>query len=955
MNAFIRNLAFLTLAIMAFNQALAQKASFTTNSGMSIGFGVGASYQQSDIANSRGAGFDFTLGHPICKKENAFFSLDWKFRFLAGENKAFDHRIKPDTTFDNIRLDIVNLDLEIGLTLNRLRERTRIVITGFAGAGMTYGSTFTDLYDGSGLLYNYSAINPNQERAKIYADLLKLSDGNFETPLVNRAALFPTLGIFIGYQFSPGFMLGIEHKTNFSLTEQNSWDGINFDNNIKTGSKLDRIHYTTLSLRWNLRGRSSRPTGSYTSPGINYATPANKADNTTEPITTPPPVRTVNPPVAPPVVRFINPPNPVTVDNNIFGLSVQTVNVKAWHDVTVTINGINTNNFNFSVEGVVTTNIALEEGVTKVEVTGKNESGSTTEQTTITYNRPLKIKPPVVNILIPETDPFNTCQSSQDIRAIITDIKGKENILVYINGKKSTDFTYDNNLFTLNTTIKLIEGLNEINITARNEAGQGAKSQVIVKETRPETEIRPATETKPATETRPVTETSPCPQPELRMIAPAQNDLITDNPSYTFRTEVKNIARRDQLLLTLNSKNMTSFGFNGNELISNVSLNTGSNSFILTAKNDCGAITVTSSIIYRPAEPITVKEKPCPRPGLNFSVDAVNYADATHELKGTVSNIKSRSDITMTVNGTPYDGFQFVPNAGKLGARFKFTPGTHIIMVNVSNECGQVSGSDTVIIKQPRPCPQPVLRMITPTQNDLTTDSPSYTFRTEVKNISGREQLLVTVNSKNITSFNFDGKELTYTASLSGGNNSFVLVAKNSCGNATVTSSIIYKPAEPVPVEEKPSPDLCGTRINPGNAPWEFCLVTPSGTFNRENLASIIFSHSGPASSLFIMPIAGGGDAVVNGKPYNLKPGQYYLFEGNMIVTVSTKNPGSMGQWSVCIISDKDPVFGNGSNRPKSPCEEIQDDSTSKKNIPAREDKPSRDAKKDTSKTGGKK
>ncbi len=521
-------------------------------------------------------------------------------------------------------------------------------------------------------------------------------------------------------------------------------------------------------------------------------------------------------------------------------------------------------------------------------------------------------------------------------------------------------------------------------------------------------------------ETRSVTETRPCPEPSLRMIAPVQNDLITDSPSYTFRTEVKNIVNRDQLLLTLNSRSITSFNFIGNELSYTASLNAGSNSFVLVAKNSCGTITVTSSIIYRPPEPIIVKEKPCPGPGLNFSVDAIYQNDATHELKGSLSNVKNRSSITMTINGTPYEGFQFIPNAGKLVARFKFNPGTHIIKVSVSNECGQASGSDTVIIKQPSPCPQPALRMIVPAQNNLTTDSQSYTFRTEVKNIVNRDQLLLTINSRSITSFNFDGNELICTASLNAGSNSFVLTAKNSCGTVNVTSYIIYRPAEPIIVKEKPCPgpglnfsvdaiyqndathelkgslsnvknssdititindtpyegfqfvpntgklgarfkfnpgthiikvnvsnecgqasgsdtviikeeSTCGPRINPGNSPWQFCLVTPSATFNRESLTNNNFSYSGPASSLFIMPIAGGGDAVVNGKPYILKPGQYYLFEGNLTVTVSTKNPGSMGHWSVCINSDKEPVYGNGSNRPKSPCEELQNENTLKK------------------------
>jgi len=1030
----------LALTIVAFDQATAQKTNYITNSGMLIGFGIGASYQQSDITNSRGAGFDFTLGHPIYKKENAFFSVDWKFRFLAGENKAYDHRIQPDTTYKNIRLDIINCDLEFGLTFNRLRELTRIVITGFAGAGMTYGSTSTDLYDANGLLYDYSVINPNQGRSKIHSDLVKLSDGNFETPLVNRASILPTLGLFIGYQFSPSFMLGFEHKTNFSLTEKNSWDGINIDNNIMTGSKLDRIHYTTLSFRWNLRGRSARPTGGYTYSGIPDATPVNKPINTTEPIPTPPPVRTV-PPVVDitvpsgstystteesidisaqvqnvrsrqdiqvvlngknigfeydpgagiiksilvltngrndlvitgtnqegsardnvainfnkpvrttlPVIRFINPPNPLTVDQNIFGISVQTVNVKAWQDVTVTVNGINTTNFNFSADGVVNTNVALKEGANRVEVSGKNESGTAKEHTTITYVKAVKIKPPIVSILIPGNDPYVTYQSSQEIKATVTDVKSKENITLSINGINSNDFTYDNTSLSLNTTVTLKEGRNVISISARNESGEAAKTQYVIKET------RPVTETKPDTETR------SCPQPELRMIAPTQDDLITDSPSYTFRTDVKNIARRDQLLLTLNSKNITSFGFNGVELICTASLNAGSNSFILTAKNDCGTITVTSSIIFKPAEPVIVKEKPCPAPGLNFSVNAINQNDATHELKGSVSNVKNRSEITMAIDNTPFGEFQFVPNAGVLGARFKFNPGTHIIKVSVKNECGQTSVSDTVIIKQPKPCPPPALRMTAPSQNDLIIDNPSYIFRTEVKNITGKDQLLLTFNSVSVTSFSFAGNELTYTASLISGTNSFFLTARNSCGTATVTSSIIYRPGElakdTVKTKEQ---NTCGVRINPGNSSWEFCLVTPSDTFSRENLTNSKFSYSGPAKSLFFKPIAGGGDAEVNGKPYILKSGEYYLFTGNLSVMVSTKNPGSMGQWSVCIKSNKDPVYGNGNNRPKSPCEGLQEDGTSKKTGPSQDAKPSKDVKpsqeikKDTTKTSGKK
>ncbi|MFH1320692.1 MAG: hypothetical protein ABII90_08570 [Bacteroidota bacterium] len=103
MNSAYRYLILLAMTFLVFNKTVAQKANFETNNGMTIGFGLGAAYQQSDIANSRGGGFDFTLGSYFYKKENAFLSVDWKFRFLTGENMAHDHRINPDGTFSNIR------------------------------------------------------------------------------------------------------------------------------------------------------------------------------------------------------------------------------------------------------------------------------------------------------------------------------------------------------------------------------------------------------------------------------------------------------------------------------------------------------------------------------------------------------------------------------------------------------------------------------------------------------------------------------------------------------------------------------------------------------------------------------------------------------------------------------------------------------------------------------------
>ena len=76
--------------------------------------------------------------------------------------------------------------------------------------------------------------------------------------------------------------------------------------------------------------------------------------------------------------------------------------------------------------------------------------------------------------------------------------------------------------------------------------------------------------------------------------------------------------------------------------------------------------------------------------------------------------------------------------------------------------------------------------------------------------------------------------------------------------------------------------DECGVRINPGNSAWQFCMVTASGTYTRDDLTNDNFSYEGPASSLFFMPIGGGGEVLVNGSPYTIRSGRYYLFTGTL-------------------------------------------------------------------------
>ena len=115
----------------------------------------------------------------------------------------------------------------------------------------------------------------------------------------------------------------------------------------------------------------------------------------------------------------------------------------------------------------------------------------------------------------------------------------------------------------------------------------------------------------------------------------------------------------------------------------------------------------------------------------------------------------------------------------------------------------------------------------------------------------------------------------------------------------------------------------CGPFFSLRSASWEFCMVTPSGTFNRNDLANNNnFTYDGSASSVYFYSLSGGGNVTVNGQPFVIQANRYYLFTGNVQVKVTKNDPAAPGQWMICIITNLAPLSGTGDQRPPSPCEE---------------------------------
>ncbi|MEN8230749.1 MAG: hypothetical protein ABFS38_21510 [Bacteroidota bacterium] len=996
-------LGFFILSVFVFNDSMAQKASFTSPGGWTIGFGAGTAYQKSDLVNSKGFGLDFILGSQLYQKENAFLSVDWKFRFLAGQNKAYDHRINPDNTYSNISYNFYNFDLEVGLTLNRLRERTRIVLTGFAGAGITYGSTSTDLYDAGNNLYDFGSIDPNLDSKLVYNDLIALSDGDFETSLVNKVAILPTAGLFVGYQISRSITLGVEFKTNFYLTEKNSLVGIDLDNRVLAGSGIDRNNYVSLGFRWNFRGGSS-----YTGATTNYSSGVmNNNTNTTGtyshvvPVSLPHPSVNITEPLAE-SYHTVSPSQTIrAIINNVSGSD----------NISFSRNGFPINLFAYNVNTkTFVANVRLLDGENSFRIKATNQTSTAEDLVTITLdNPPEEVMPaPLVEFTSPSGNQHTSSADRIVVTASVKNISSKENIQLTLNGI-DTPFEYNSYSGLVKTSFPRTTDVNDLIINGFNESGS-AQDQLSVHFTNPE---------KIAT-------------PSVWFINPPYPVEVNDK-RFSLSAETQNVPGRNNVALKINGTSISNFSFSANGAVSfSLYLSEGVNTIEITAKNESGTASERTSITYlKPVyqepvyqeaiyqEPVyqePVYQEPVYQESvigssppvihiINPSTHPFRTNERSEELRATVLNVHSKENIILNINGSSTRNFNYNHSTKELIARAALREGENVLSINAQNESGR-DVKELLFIKETRPCPPPQIRLIDPVGGQISTRQQTYALRADVRNITNINQLRLLANGKTV-SYSFDNNILSSPVPLAPGLNTLSLSAVNECGedNAsariTFNSPVVIVPCTPptvsftlhkvnredathelrgsvngvknkadisltldgransgfqfapstgelsakfkltpgshtlvvtvnndcgtdtksesVSVEEKE--EACGIRFNPGNSAWQFCLVTPSGTFSRDNLANSNFSYTGSASSLYINPIGEGGNATVNGRPYAIRAGQYYLFTGRLNVTVSTKNPGSMGHWSVCISADKAPVSGNGNNRPESPCE----------------------------------
>ncbi len=479
---------------------------------------------------------------------------------------------------------------------------------------------------------------------------------------------------------------------------------------------------------------------------------------------------------------------------------------------------------------------------------------------TITYNIDSdQCDAPVISLV---TNNIDANDPMYNFTGTVTNIDNQNQIVLLVNGN-----TVNANLNNGNITAQfsLVPGPNTVELTAN---GCETTSQTIT-----------------------INYTPPCNVPVISL-----NSSLADvnDPIYTFSIDVQNINGAGDLNVTVNGNAVTMNG--SGPFTSQVSLQPGANTINVEAFG-CDTVNTTYTINY---------EVPCDVPVITVNSSLANVNDPIYTFSIDVQNISGANDLNVTVNGNTVT----MNGSGPYTSQISLQPGANSINVEAFG-CDTVNTTYTINYNA---CDPVTYTLNHPADLNQTTDDEAFYIEFSTTNVTDGSNATATVNGTPVTVTFNNGNVMISDLNLQEGTNTIIVNISNDCSNETITYNITFE-------EEEEGP--CGPRFNPGNSDWQFCLITPTGTYNRDDLAADPnFTYTGPASSAYFKPIAGGGDAIVNGNAYPVNNGQYYLFTGNLTVDVGSNHPGSMGQWEICISADAEPVFGNGNSRPDSPCED---------------------------------
>ncbi len=280
--------------------------------------------------------------------------------------------------------------------------------------------------------------------------------------------------------------------------------------------------------------------------------------------------------------------------------------------------------------------------------------------------------------------------------------------------------------------------------------------------------------------------------PLVEIVTPLTRPHYTRDPNGVVLANVRNVQNPSELTCTVNGRSVP-FRLSGDRLAMDFPLQIGSNNVVITARNRAGMASADALIILEQIAPPPPPIGNGPRinitnpPGRSATVAEPNFA-----LRATITEVNSRNDIDLTIDGARRTDFSFDTRSGVLTANLNLREGVNRVRITARNSFG-ADAADADIVYEPRRL-QPSVRILEPANRSETANSPA-NLRAEIRYVEAKEQIFLYVNGRESRDFSFDPARETLTASipLLEGNNTIEVQARNRSGEARDNVSVTYR------------------------------------------------------------------------------------------------------------------------------------------------------------------
>ena len=866
----IINLWTLLAALFFVSTAGAQVSNYERTPGYyTLGINGGFSYQQGDVPTTlEGYGLGLTLAKNLYYKPGSILGFDLRGRAMYAQTKGqdylrsygiqdndalngvngFDYTTEgggPGFVFQNNKTDQLELGLEGVIHLNRLRERTNVNIALFGGIGLDWYNVKTDqAARGTSYADAYENLDPLASTSYTKDQLrTTILDGRYETEAhgfdngAGKLGFMPSLGVELGYQFTPKFSMGIGHKATFTKTDL--FDGQQWRDNGNLTADDDVHHYTNLHMRWIIDDKSKKlraPLVDITNPATTPQTTRNPTYDiraTVKHISSSMDIEfTVNgrpetfnfrkkdfssfirlqpgnnevviiarneagsdsdvvnifyerPYENPgdnnvgfPTVDITNPPyDNFRTDQSRFEVRAELRNVDRKSDINVLVNGYEINRFDF-VRGSLRANVDLKNGRNTIRIEAKNRDGFSSDEATVILGQDAPSRPPSVEITKPSISPYNTSRRNVTIEAKIYNVQDKRDIRFTVDGYENSNFDFTNGV--LNATVTVDKYETNVKVEANNNAGTDSDKVVIIWEEE-------------------VVETVDKPVVTITSVSnPTVDPFNPDNCRSTVIATILNIDDRNDIDVWLNGQHFTDYNFNTNTQVfqTTVRLRPGSNQIRIKASNTAGTDEDTAN-----TEGCNTQPNGGDAPVVNITEPRTNNEQVTTErvnVKAKVQNVNGKSDITFELNGNTTNNFSYNKFTKEVTANVTLRTGNNTVFIEAENKDGKASDQVNIIYKNVQITRPPSVRIERPRNNSSTTTS-RVELIADVKNVTVKSDVDVFLNGNRINNFTFDSRrnEVRSNLTLSSGNNTIRVVGSNNAGTDEASVSVRYELTQP--------------------------------------------------------------------------------------------------------------------------------------------------------------